>query len=116
MDNFNFELFKEICEVRAISGEERDLSSLLKKYYLENDILKQDSGYSIPFKFKVIKNDSGYRVVDSRIPRDGSYYSGDMKKIFPRSVRNDMNNVHTDGTIDELIMEVEEQVKLYFHK
>ena len=86
------------------------------KYYLENDILKQDSGYSIPFKFKVIKNDSGYRVVDSRIHRDGSYYSGDMKKIFPRSVRNDMNNVHTDGTIDELIMEVEEQVKLYFHK
>ena len=86
------------------------------KYYLENDILKQDSGYSIPFKFKVIKNDSGYRVVDSRIPRDGSYYSGDMKNIFPRSVRNDMNNVHTDGTIDELIMEVEEQAKLYFHK
>ncbi|MBO5120537.1 MAG: helix-turn-helix domain-containing protein [Bacilli bacterium] len=86
------------------------------KYYLENDILKQDSGYSIPFKFKVIKNDSGYRVVDSRIPRDGSYYSGDMKNIFPRSVRNDMKNVHTDGTIDELIMEVEEQAKLYFHK
>ena len=86
------------------------------KYYLENDILKQDSGYSIPFKFKVIKNDSGYRVVDSRIPRDGSYYSSDMKNIFPRSVRNDMNNVHTDGTIDELIMEVEEQAKLYFHK
>ena len=86
------------------------------KYYLENDILKQDSGYSIPFKFKVIKNDSGYRVVDSRIPRDGSYYSGDMKNIFPRCVRNDMNNVHTDGTIDELIMEVEEQAKLYFHK
>lgn len=86
------------------------------KYYLENDILKQDSGYSIPFKFKVIKNDSGYRVVDSRIPRDGSYYSGDMKNIFPRSVRNDMKNVHTDGTIDELIVEVEEQAKLYFHK
>ncbi len=38
MDNFNFELFKEICEVRAISGEERELSSLLKKYYLKNDV------------------------------------------------------------------------------
>ena len=86
------------------------------KYYLENDILKQGSGYSIPFKFKVMKNESGYRVVDSRIPRDGSYYSNDMKNIFPRSVRNDMDNVHHDGTVDKLIIEVEEQAKLYFHK
>ena len=70
------------------------------KYYLENDILKQDSGYSIPFKFKVMKDESGYRVVDSRIPRDGSYYSNDMKNIFPRSVRNDMDKVHHDGTVD----------------
>ena len=38
MDNFNFDLFKEICEVRAISGEERDLVSLLKRLYLENDV------------------------------------------------------------------------------
>lgn len=38
MDSFNFELFKQICEVRAISGEERDLVSLLKKLYLENDV------------------------------------------------------------------------------
>ena len=38
MDNFNFDLFKEICEVKAISGEERDLISLLRKYYLENDV------------------------------------------------------------------------------
>ena len=86
------------------------------KYYLENDILKQGSGYSIPFKFKVMKNESGYRVVDSRIPRDGSYYSNDMKNIFPRSVRNDMDKVHHDGTVDKLIIEVEEQAKLYFHK
>ena len=86
------------------------------KYYLENDILKQGSGYSIPFKFKVMKNESGYRVVDFRIPRDGSYYSNDMKNIFPRSVRNDMDKVHHDGTVDKLIIEVEEQAKLYFHK
>ena len=38
MDNFNFDLFKEICETRAISGEERDLISLLKSLYLRNDV------------------------------------------------------------------------------
>lgn len=38
MDNFNFELFKEVCETRAISGEERDLISLLRSYYLKNDV------------------------------------------------------------------------------
>jgi len=39
-----------------------------------------------------------------------------MKNIFPRSVRNDMNKVHSDGTVERLKIEVEEQAKLYFHK
>lgn len=86
------------------------------KYYLDGNTLRQDSGYSIPFKFKVEKINDEYKVVDSRVPRDGSYYSKDMKNIFPKSVRNDMNKVHTDGTIEKLIVEVEEQAKLYFHK
>lgn len=33
MEKFNFALFKEICEVRAISGDEVGLTSILKKYY-----------------------------------------------------------------------------------
>lgn len=86
------------------------------KYYVEENVLKQDSGYSIPFKFKVKKVNGEYQVVDSRIPRDGSYYSVDMKNIFPSSVRNDMKKVHTDGTVEKLIVEVKEQAKLYFHK
>ena len=38
-----------------------------------------------------------------------------MKKIFPRSVRNDMKDVYSDGTVERLGMDIEEQVKLYFH-
>ena len=86
------------------------------KYYLENEELKQDSGSSIPYKFKVEKINGEFLVTDSRIPRDGSYYKEDMKNIFPRSVRNDMDRIQIDGTIERLIMEVEEQAKLYFHK
>lgn len=38
MDDFDFELFKKICETRAISGDERDVISLLKSLYLKNDV------------------------------------------------------------------------------
>ena len=86
------------------------------KYYVENNNLKEDSGSSIPYKFKVEKINEEYIVTDSKNPRDGSYYSLDMKNIFPRSVRNDMEKAYTDGTIERLINEVLEQAKLYFHK
>ena len=86
------------------------------KYYLENNEIKEDSASSIPYKFKVEKVDGEYVVTDSRIPRDGSYYSEDMKNIFPRSVRNDMDECYSDGTTERLNMEIEEQAKLYFHK
>lgn len=87
-----------------------------EKYYLENDEIKQDSSSSIPYKFVVKSVDGKFSVTDSRIPRDGSDYSVDMKNIFPRSVRNDMDEVHTDGTIEKLIMDIQKQLNLYFHK
>jgi len=89
---------------------------LEEKHYLENDEIKQDSGSSIPYKFVVKNVDDNFTVTDSRIPRDGSYYSVDMKNIFPDSVRNDMDDVHTDGTIERLKLDIEQQTKLYFHK
>lgn len=86
------------------------------KYYLENNEIKEDGGWSIPHKFIVKKVDGKFTVKDSRIPRDGSYYSVDMNNIFPNSVRNDMKDVHTDGTIERLQLDIEQQTKLYFHK
>lgn len=89
---------------------------LEEKHYLENDEIKQDSGSSIPYKFVVKNIDDKFTVTDSRIPRDGSYYAVDMKNIFPDSVRNDMDEVHADGTIERLELDIEQQTKLYFHK
>jgi len=87
-----------------------------QKYYLENDEIKKDSGSSIPYKFVVEYVDDEYVVTDSRIPRDGSLYAEDMKNIFPRSVRNDMDKVQVDGTIERLNLDIEQQVKFYFNK
>ena len=86
------------------------------KYYLDDNELKQDSGFSIPYKFRVEKINGEYTVTDSIHPRDGSYYPEDMKNIFPRSIINDMYNCQFDGTIERLNIELEEQAKLYFHE
>ncbi len=89
---------------------------LEQKYYLENDEIKEDSGSSIPYKFVVKFINNKYVVTDSRIPRDGSLYAQDMKNIFPRSVIKDINQIHKDGTYERLQLEIEEHVRLYFHK
>lgn len=86
------------------------------KYYLENGELKQDSGFSEPYKFKIEKIDGEFTVTDSRTPRDGSYYADDMKNIFPANVRTDMDGVYTDGTTELLQADIEEKAKLYFYK
>ena len=86
------------------------------KYYLENDEIKQDSGSSIPHKFVVENVDGVFKVTDYKIPRDGSYYVKDMKTIFPREVKRSIDDVHSDGTIKRLQLDIDEQTKLYFHK
>ena len=67
------------------------------------------------FVFVVEKIDEEYMVTDSRIPRDGSYYEKDMKNMFPLSVRYDMEQMQLDGSIEKMILEVEEKASLYFH-
>ena len=86
-------------------------------YLDESDVMNYGS-YSIPFKVTVKKQEQvdKYSVVDSQYPKDGAYYSEDMKKLFPSSVIKDMNKIHKDGTYEKLQLDIEEQVQLYFHK
>ena len=86
------------------------------KYYLDGDEIKQDSGSSIPYKFVVKKIDNQFKVVDYKIPRDGSYYPKDIKDIFPYDVEKSIFDVHSDGTVKRLQLDIDEQTKLYFHK
>ena len=86
------------------------------KYYLENNEIKESSAKSIPYKFVIKKKNGKFIVVDYKIPRDGSYYPKDIKNIFPRDVRSFIDDVHSDGTIKRLQLDIDEQTKLYFHK
>ena len=83
-------------------------------YYLENGEIKNNGSISIPYKFVIEKNNDEFVVANSQTPRDGSYYSIDMKNIFPNNVRENIENASTDGTIEKLQLEINEQVKLYF--
>ncbi len=89
---------------------------LQEKYYQDGEKIIKDTGSSIPYKFELIKIDNEFLVNDYTIPRDGSYYTRDMKSIFPSSVLKDMNNIHTDGTIERLASKINDEVKLYFHE
>ena len=88
---------------------------LENSYYVENSEIKLDSGYSMPFKFEVMKKDDGFIVTNKWFPRDGSYYKTDMKKIFPNDVLKEINNFNYDGTEEELKDDIDNQIKLYFH-
>jgi len=115
---------KGFVSFRTYLLEEKERDSLYniyawvleEKYYLENNEIKKDSGSSIPYKFVVKYIDNEYVVTDSRIPRDGSLYAKDMKNIFPYWVRKDMDDIYMDGTIERLQLDIQEQIKLYFHK
>ena len=85
-------------------------------FYFEDGKIIQESGSSIPYKFVVEKINDKFEVSDSRIPRDGSYYPKDIKNIFPRSVRKEIENVHQDGTIERLSLDNRQKAEFYFNK
>lgn len=89
---------------------------LEESYYYQNEKIINDSASSIPYKFTVELKNNNYVVTNYQIPRDGSLYKEDMKKIFPRNIRKDMENVQNDGTIEKLKLEIKKQVNLYFHQ
>lgn len=87
-----------------------------EKYYTENDEIKKDSGASAPYKFVVKNAEDNFSVTDYMTPRDGTLHTTDMRRIFPLSVRNDMKKAHMDGTVEGLHSDIEQQIRLYFHK
>lgn len=103
-----------VSEIEKDTCWEVDAWVLCETYFEENGLVQQDSGYSIPHKFTVEKQEEKFVVVDSRIPRDGTYYPEDIRDMFTWSVRNSIKKVQEDGTIDKLSLDIQEQVELYY--
>lgn len=88
---------------------------LQEKYYQVDNVVSIDSESSIPYKFTLKKENNNYNLENYEIPRDGSYYERDAKRLFPNNVLKNINNSHRDGTIEKLKFEIQEQVTLYYH-
>lgn len=71
---------------------------------------------SIPYKFVIEKKDDNFTITEFNFPRDISNYAIDMKNIFPKNVRKDMDNIYLQNTLENLKADFEKQAKLYFHK
>lgn len=115
---------KTFASMRTFLIDEKEKNNLYYVYawvleecfYYEEGKIINESGSSIPYKFVVEKINEEFEVTDSRIPRDGSYYPKDIKNIFPRSVRKQIEDVHQDGTIKRLSLENQQKAEFYFNK
>ena len=123
-NGMKYENEKDFVSMNIFLIEERNEFTLFnvyawvleETYYKNNDNIIQNSGSSIPYKFVVELIDDKMVVTDSRIPRDGSYYSDDLKNIFPSYVRQKIGKVHENGIVDMLMLEIQQEVALYFSK
>lgn len=67
--------------------------ALVESYYVQDNKLITNSGYSIPYKFIIENNEiKGYKV-----PGDGTEYTKTIKKIFPEYIRNKFNEKLVDN-------------------
>lgn len=121
-ENHRHQNSKTFVSMRNYLIEEKENKVILytwvlsETYYTEDNEIIQDSGYSIPHKITLKKENDEYIVINHQIPKDGSYYEPSMKKLFPRSVIRKMNNVHIDGTIEKLSFDIENQVENYYNR
>ena len=115
---------KTFASIRTFLIDEKEENNLYYVYawvqeecfYYEDGKIMNESGSSIPYKFVVEKTNDKFVVTDSTIPRDGGYYLKDLKNIFPKGVRKEIDNVHQDGTIEKLSLNNYQKAEFYFNK
>ena len=80
----------------------------------QNGELNVQSASSYPCRFELSNENSAFGVVAVEIPGDGALYTKDLKKLFPKAVREQIADVQNDGTIQELEEKIAAQAKEYF--
>ena len=87
--NYNISDFQVFTDIAKLGIKEKGKDTyvyvwaLVESYYVQDEKLINNGGYSIPYKF-VIRNNE---IVDYKIPSDGSEYTNSIKKIFPIDIR-----------------------------
>lgn len=113
--NYNisdFQVFTDIAKLGITEkGDETYVYvwALVESYYVQDNTLITNSGYSVPYKF-IIKNNE---IVDYKIPDDGTEYLKSIKRIFPENIRKMFTNDLTDN--DKIRTQVQEHYS-YLYK
>ena len=106
--NYNISDFQVFTDIARLGIKEKDdetyvyIWALVESYYAQDGRLISNSGYSIPFKF-IIKDN---KIIDYKMPGNGSEYQKSLKDIFPLDIRSRLNNDLVDGNkIDNQVKE-----------
>ena len=75
-----------------------------------NGELLEGSSFSMPHKFILVKSNDVFEVTEVIIPGDGALYLEDLKTHFPEKVVNDILKADTDGTVDQLQIDIQNQI------
>ena len=82
--NFGGKVFCSYKPLGALDIEdEMYVWALCQEYYLKENVLTEGTGASLPIAI-VVKNG---KIIEHKVPRDGSLYSQDIKTIFPKDVQ-----------------------------
>ncbi len=85
----------------------------IESFVAENGAIKPESGSSIPIAVDLITRDGEDVVVGYRVPRDGSYYGPDIRKIFPKNVQQKISS-HLQELTQQLGVRNREHAERFF--
>jgi len=89
------------------------LWAFINEYIKKGEVIKEGSGMSVPLVLHVSKDHEPLKVLSHLIPRDGSYYSEDIIKLFPENILDKIINDRSTHII-KLNTEMEKKVKEYY--
>ena len=83
--------------------------TILQEYYIKNNRYKEGTGISLPLKIKIknwpIKSES---IESVQKPRDGSLYSDDISKLFPKEIHDEILNFSNSTTARKMLENIKE--------
>lgn len=109
--NFGGEIFVsyEILDTNKKTNEIY-VWGLIVEYYKKGNDIEQGSGISAPYILYIDPSSEQFRINAHSMPRDGSYYTSDIKQMFPRKIHKKIFDIESKR-ISNLIEEVESKAK-----
>lgn len=87
---------------------------LMHTYRVEDGEIVLDCAYSIPHRFTLTEDESGYQVIGCEIPDDGDRYAKSLRELFPLPVRERVRAFDRNSSVSAMALRIEAQRDDYF--